>query len=106
MQANHFRKAFAALAAALGLKSVDGEALNWFEISDGSRKNNSGPYVYTKAVARVIGKNRIEVHSPEVAAPKHVRFSWHMFARNNLVNSEGLPAFPFRTDDYKNPRDR
>lgn len=89
-----------------GLKSADEEALNWFEISDGSRKNNSGPYVYTKAVARVIGKNRIEVHSPEVAAPKHVRFSWHMFARNNLVNSGGLPAFPFRTDDYKNPRDR
>jgi len=92
--------------AAEGLKSADEEALNWFEISDGSRKNNSGPYVYTKAVARVIGKNRIEVHSPEVAAPKHVRFSWHMFARNNLVNSGGLPAFPFRTDDYKNPRDR
>jgi hypothetical protein len=29
-----------------------------------------------------------------------------MFARNNLVNSEGLPAFPFRTDDHKNPKER
>jgi sialate O-acetylesterase len=92
--------------AAEGLKSVDEEALNWFEVSDGSRKNDSGPYVYEKAVARVIGKNQVEVHSPKVAAPKYVRFSWHMFARNNLVNSEGLPAFPFRTDDYKNPKER
>jgi sialate O-acetylesterase len=92
--------------AAEGLKSADEEALNWFEVSDGSRKNDTGPYVYAKAVARVIGKNQIEVYSPKVAVPKHVRFSWHMFARNNLVNSEGLPAFPFRTDDYKNPRER
>jgi sialate O-acetylesterase len=88
------------------LKSADGEALNWFEVSDGSRKNDSGPYVYAKANARVIDKNRIEAHSPQVAAPKHVRFSWHMFARNNLVNSESLPAFPFRTDDHKNPKER
>jgi sialate O-acetylesterase len=89
-----------------GLKSVDGEALNWFEISGGSRKNESGPYIYEKAVARVIDNNRIEVQSPNVAVPKHVRFSWHKFARNNLVNSEGLPAFPFRTDDHKNPKER
>ena len=92
--------------AGAGLKSADEKALNWFEVSDGSQKNGSGPYVYAKAVARVIGKNQIEVHSPEVAAPKYVRFSWHMFARNNLVNSEGLPAFAFRADDYKDPRER
>ncbi len=89
-----------------GLKPADEQALNWFEVSDGSRKNDSGPYVYTKADARVIGKNQIEVRSPTVAAPKHVRFSWHMFARNNLVNSAGLPAFPFRTDDHHNPKER
>jgi sialate O-acetylesterase len=89
-----------------GLASADEKALNWFEVSDGSRESDSGPYVYTKAIARVIGKNQIEVHSPEVAAPKYVRFSWHMFARHNLVNNEGLPAFAFRTDDYQNPRDR
>jgi sialate O-acetylesterase len=93
-------------SAGEGLKPADEEALNWFEVSDGSRKSDSGPYVYAKAVARVIGKNQIEVHSPKVAAPKYVRFSWHMFARNNLVNSEGLPAFPFRTDDYTNPKER
>jgi len=92
--------------AGTGLKSADGRALNWFEVSDGSRKNDAGPYVYVKAVARVTGRDQIEVHSPKVAAPKYVRFSWHMFARNNLVNSEDLPAFGFRTDDYKDPRQR
>ncbi|HEX5790616.1 MAG TPA: sialate O-acetylesterase [Luteolibacter sp.] len=89
-----------------GLKSADGEALNWFEVSDGSRKDGTGPYLYAKAEARVIGKNQIEVHSPAVAAPKYVRFSWHMYARNNLVNSTGLPGFAFRTDDHKNPKER
>ena len=89
-----------------GLKSADGEALNWFEVSDGSRKNDTGPYVYTKAEARIVGKNQIEVRSPTVAAPKYVRFSWHMFARNNLVNSTGLPGFAFRTDDHQNPKER
>jgi sialate O-acetylesterase len=89
-----------------GLKSADGKELNWFEVSGGAQKDGSGPYVYAKAIARVIGKNQIEVHSPQVAVPKYVRFSWHMFARNNLINSEGLPAFPFRTDDYKNPKER
>jgi sialate O-acetylesterase len=92
--------------AGAGLKSAAGEALNWFEVSDGSRRSEAGPYVYVKADARVIGKNQIEVHSPGVAAPKFVRFSWHMFARNNLVNSEDLPASAFRTDDYKDPRAR
>lgn len=88
-----------------GLKSADDEPLNWFEVSDGSRKED-GPYVYVKAIARVIGKNQIEVHSTKVASPKYVRFSWHMYARHNLVNSEDLPAFPFRTDDYADPRAR
>ena len=88
------------------LKAGDGKELNWFEVSDGSRKDGSGPYVYKKAVARVIGKDQVEVRSPDVASPKFVRFSWHMYARNNLVNNEGLPGFAFRTDDYDDPRAR
>lgn len=89
-----------------GLKAGDGKELNWFEVSDGTRKNASGPYVYKKAVAKVIDKDRVEIQSSGVAAPKFVRFSWHMYARNNLVNSEGLPGFAFRTDDHDNPRER
>ena len=89
-----------------GLKAADGKELVWFEVSDGSRKDGSGPYVYNKAVARVVGKDQVEVQSPEVASPRFIRFCWHMLARNNLVNSEGLPGFPFRTDDHRDTRER
>ncbi len=53
------------------------------------------------AKARLTGKNTIEVYSDEVKNPVAVRFGW---ANNpdglNLYNQEGLPANPFRTDDW------
>jgi sialate O-acetylesterase len=29
-----------------------------------------------------------------------VRFGWHQVAEPNLANQEGLPASPFRTDNW------
>jgi sialate O-acetylesterase len=53
------------------------------------------------AKAKVTGKNTVEVSSDEVKNPVAVRFGW---ANNpdglNLYNQEGLPANPFRTDDW------
>ncbi|MDA9923896.1 beta-lactamase family protein, partial [Verrucomicrobiales bacterium] len=42
------------------------------------------------------------VHSPEVKQPVAVRYAWSMnpSGRNLLYNKEGLPASPFRTDDW------
>lgn len=52
------------------------------------------------AQAKIVG-NRIIVWSDEVADPVAVRYAW---ANNpveaNLYNQEGLPASPFRTDDW------
>jgi sialate O-acetylesterase len=52
------------------------------------------------AQARIVG-NQVEVFSPKVAKPAAVRYAW---ADNpddaNLYNQEGLPAGPFRTDDW------
>jgi len=79
-----------------GLKTVNAGAPNWFEISDGSQENNRLKYV--KAQARIAAADVVEVSAPEVKEPKFVRFSWHTLARHNLVNSGGLPAVPFRTD--------
>lgn len=44
----------------------------------------------------------ILVSSPKVAAPIAVRYAWAMnpSQRNLLYNKEGLPASPFRTDDW------
>jgi sialate O-acetylesterase len=42
----------------------------------------------------------IIVSSPQVKQPIAVRFGWSDTAEPNLVNSAGLPASPFRTDDF------
>ncbi|MEY4190627.1 MAG: hypothetical protein RIR17_1363, partial [Planctomycetota bacterium] len=36
-----------------------------------------------------------------VSKPVAVRMGWHEEAEPNLSNKEGLPASPFRTDDWK-----
>lgn len=56
--------------------------------------------VWKWASAKITGKNTIELSSPEVAEPAHVRYAWSNNPTCNLYNSEGLPAGPFRTDDF------
>ncbi len=45
--------------------------------------------------------DRIVVWSDEVADPVAVRFAWGNNPDVNLFNAQGLPAGPFRTDDWK-----
>ena len=56
-----------------------------------------------------IQDNMVVVSSPEVSKPVAVRYAWAMnpSQRNLLYNKEGLPASPFRTDDWPlfNPED-
>jgi sialate O-acetylesterase len=40
------------------------------------------------------------VSSPEVKQPSAVRYAWADNPVCNLVNKAGLPASPFRTDDW------
>ncbi len=80
-----------------GLKASDGEPLNWFELSDGTKEGRKLKYV--RANARIVNKDTIVVTSNDVKSPKHVRFGWHPLVRHNLVNSVGLPGVSFRTDD-------
>lgn len=48
-----------------------------------------------------IRNNTIVVWSDQVTAPKAVRYAWADNPEGaNLYNKEGLPASPFRTDDY------
>lgn len=48
----------------------------------------------------VIDGNSIVVSSPEVAFPVAVRYGWGDNPECNLYNRDGLPAIPFRTDDF------
>lgn len=49
--------------------------------------------------ARIDGK-RVIVSSPKVPKPVAVRYGWSDFPVVNLYNADGLPASPFRTDNF------
>jgi hypothetical protein len=52
------------------------------------------------AEARIEGET-VVVSSPKVAQPVAVRYAWAPDPACNLFNGAGLPASPFRTDDWE-----
>ena len=54
---------------------------------------------YVNADARIAGAT-VVVSSPKVSKPAFVRFGWADYPVVNLWNKDGLPAVPFRTDDF------
>ena len=75
-----------------GLSTNDSEAPAEFAIA-GEDKN----FVWAKAK---IEGDKIIVTSEEVPNPKYVRYAWADDPVNpNVINKEGLPAAPFRTDE-------
>ncbi|MDC7682117.1 sialate O-acetylesterase [Asticcacaulis sp. BYS171W] len=72
-----------------GLASRDKKPITWFAVAGADG-------VYFPAKAEISG-DQIIVSSPFVSEPMDVRFAWDEGARSNLMNKEGLPAWPFRT---------
>lgn len=56
--------------------------------------------VFHRAKA-VIEGGKVVVMSDKVAKPVAVRYGWKNFPVGNLVNKAGLPASPFRTDEFE-----
>lgn len=80
-----------------GLKIKDGDKLDEFAIAGADKK-------FVWANAKIVGKNKIEVSSPEVKNPLAVRYAFNSNPKNpNLTNDSGLPASPFRTDNFDDP---
>jgi len=46
----------------------------------------------------------VVVSSPAVAAPVAVRYAWANNPEATLYNAEGLPASPFRSDNWTDAR--
>jgi len=69
-----------------------GDALTGFTIAGDDK-------VFYNAEAMIQG-DTIVVSSSQVAKPVAVRFGWANYPVVNLWNKEGLPASPFRTDDW------
>jgi sialate O-acetylesterase len=72
-----------------------GAALTHFQIAGQDRR-------FLEAAARIDGDS-VVVSSPDVPEPVAVRFAWEAAPEPNLFNADGLPASPFRTDNW--PRD-
>ncbi len=59
---------------------------------------NDKKFIWADAV---IDNDKVEVSSPKVLNPVAVRYAWGDNPECNLYNAAGLPAFPFRTDNWK-----
>lgn len=75
-----------------GLKTIDGGPVKGFAIAGEDHK-------FVWANARIEGDTVI-VSSPKISKPVAVRYGWADNPIANLYNKAGLPASPFRTDDW------
>jgi sialate O-acetylesterase len=69
-----------------------GEELQGFAVAGNDRR-------FVWAQARIEGE-AVRVWAPAVADPQSVRYAWADNPLCNLYNRAGLPAAPFRTDDW------
>ena len=82
-----------------GLRIRAGDKLDEFAIAGADHK-------WHWAEARIVGTNRIEVWSDTLPQPLAVRYAFNNNPKHpNLTNETGLPATPFRTDDWPGPTD-
>lgn len=77
----------------VGLTAKDDKPLTYFQIAGEDQK-------FVEAKATIEG-DTIVVTSDAVQKPASVRFAWNAVAEPNLFNKAGLPASPFRTDNWK-----
>jgi sialate O-acetylesterase len=75
-----------------GLMAREGTELTGFGIAGDDRK-------FVKAAARIDG-DTVVVESPAVPSPVAVRYAWGPNPVCNLWGKIGLPAAPFRTDEW------
>ena len=76
----------------IGLEQAPGSSLKGFAVAGEDK-------VFVPAEAR-IEKETVVAWSEKVPKPVAVRYGWASDPEVNLYNKEGLPASPFRTDDW------
>lgn len=81
----------------VGLKSRDGKPLSHFLIAGKDKQ-------FHPAEVKIDG-DKLIVSSDQVKEPVAVRFAWEDTAEPNFINSAGLPASPFRTDEWPGKTD-
>lgn len=90
LEGDHIRLDFTNLGS--GLAARDGGTLTGFAVAGEDRR-------FYWAQAKIAG-DQIIVSAPEVPSPVAVRYAWGDSPTCNLIDREGLPASPFRTDRW------
>jgi sialate O-acetylesterase len=75
-----------------GLEARGGSELKGFTVAGEDKK-----FIYAKAEVR---GNTVVVSSPQGNKPVAVRYAWDNYPVCNLISKDGLPALPFRTDEF------
>lgn len=75
-----------------GLKSKYPNVLRGFALC-----GEDGVFWYADAK---IESNKIILNCPKAPSPVHIRYAWEGDPHAELYNAEGLPALPFRTDNF------
>jgi sialate O-acetylesterase len=75
-----------------GLASLDNGPLRGFAIAGADRR-----FVWASAALK---GNSVVLTSEKISRPVAVRYAWADNPDCNLINKEGLPASPFRSDDW------
>jgi len=76
-----------------GLTTVDGKSPMFFQLAGADGK-------FFSAKAEIDGR-RIKLSAHQVPKPVAVRYAFTNFPVTNLINKAGLPAVPFRSDNWK-----
>lgn len=90
-EGNRIRISFTNIGSGLSMK--EGKEVVGFAIAGKDKQ-----FYWAKAT---IEKNEVIVYSDKIAEPVAVRYAWADNPECNLINSAGLPAIPFRTDEWK-----
>lgn len=75
-----------------GLVDQNGGELKGFAVSGKGKK-------FQWAKAKIVG-DTVEVWNDQIKEPVSIRYAWSMYPDFDLYNKDGLPAHPFRTDDW------
>ncbi len=78
-----------------GLATRDGQPPTHFQVAGGDMK-----FVDAAAEIDTTGEHSVLVRAEGVKNPVAVRYAWRDDAQPNLMNAQGLPASPFRTDNW------
>lgn len=85
---------FVAASVGSGLKTSNGREPKYFYLAGADKR-------FYKAAAVIVG-DQVWLTAAKVPKPVAVRYAFTNFPITNFCNNEGLPAAPFRTDDWTN----